>query len=79
MQTNTENESNHPVITPLDPVTHPDVTDRPNPTEPEGAPSPAPVTEPLADPDTKPAPEPEPPPPPFPEPLPGDTPQQADL
>jgi hypothetical protein len=34
------------VITPVDPVTHPDVRDRSNPCEPEGAPSPGPVTQP---------------------------------
>ena len=78
MQLNAQNESDHPVITPKDPVTHPEVPDTPNPTEPEGAPNPAPVTDPLADPYTEPASEPEPPPP-FPEPLPGDTPPQVDF
>jgi hypothetical protein len=45
MQSN-ESENRHPVITPVDPVTHPDVRDRSNPCEPEGAPSPGPVTQP---------------------------------
>lgn len=70
------NEYELQTISPKDPVTHPDVPDSPNPTEPEGVPDPPPVpdpfpvTDPPLTPDTEPIRDPEPGPH-IPEPIPG--------
>ncbi|MEQ1645822.1 MAG: hypothetical protein ABL959_20390, partial [Pyrinomonadaceae bacterium] len=58
---NTMNDMIDSQSTPKDPVTHPEVPDTPNPTEPEGYPDPPeadpyPVTEPPLTPDTEPIP-----------------------